>query len=95
MLEHRPASAPAQRSGMTRSLSSLTEKVPLVASDVDEDRNVAVRLIAGLGEELDPVIEHAAMAGVEVVDAKKQSDASGELSSNCCSLALTVGLSEE
>lgn len=50
---------------------------------------------AGLVEELDPVIEHAAIGGVEFVDAEEQADASGELSSNRCSLAFTIGPSEE
>ena len=63
----------------TLSLSSRAEKVPFVSSDVDEDRNTAVRLIARLGQELDPVRKQAVVAGVEVVDAKEQSDASGEL----------------
>jgi hypothetical protein len=47
---------------MTYSLSSRAEKVPLVAGDVDEDCDASVRLIAGLGEELDAVIEHVAIA---------------------------------
>lgn len=81
--------------GITHSSSSLTEKVPFVAGEVDEDGKASVRLIARLGEELDTVIEHAAITVVEVVDAKKESDASGELSSNCYSLPVTVGLSQE
>ena len=88
-------STPLQCSGITLSLSSRAAKVPLVSSDVDEDRNTAVRLIARLGQELDPVREQAAVAGVDVVDAKDQSDASGELRSNCCALALAVGLSKQ
>ena len=61
---------------MTRSSSSRTEKVPLVASDVDEDGKAAVQLIARIAEELNAAIEHAAIAGVEVVHAKKEPDAS-------------------
>jgi hypothetical protein len=79
----------------SRSRRSRAEKVPLVASDVDEDGNTAVRLIARLGEELDSVREHASVAGVEVVDTKEQSDASGELRPNRCALALAVGLSKQ
>ena len=41
------------------------------------------------------MIEHAAIVGVEVLDSKEQSDASGELSSNCRSLAPAVGPSKE
>jgi hypothetical protein len=89
--ESRHGSAPLQCSGITVSLSSRSEKVPLVCGDVDEDCNTAVWHIARLGEELDPVREHAAVAQVEVAVTKEQSDASGELRSNCCSLAFAVG----
>lgn len=74
--------------------SSRTEKVPFVASGVDEDGYAAVRLVTRFGEELDTVIEHAAIAGIEVVYAKEKPDASGELIPNRCLLVLTVGLSQ-
>ena len=81
--------------GMSRSLSSRAEKVPFVAGNVDEDCDAAVRLSGWRDEEHDPMIEHSAIGGVEVVGAEKQSNASGVLSSDCCSLALAGGLSEE
>ncbi len=68
---------------MTRSLSSRAEKVPFVASDIGEDGEAAVRLIARFSDELDTVIEHAPIASVEVIDAEEESDATGELVPNC------------
>lgn len=67
----------------------------MVTGDVDEDGHRAVGLVARHLEELDPVLDHAAVLGLEVVDVQEQPDATAELVADGSGLTLAVGLREQ
>jgi len=71
------------------------KKVPTVAGDVTKNSDPPVRLIAGVGDELDSLSSHALIGGLEVVDAKKHPNAAGELLADRLLLGLTIGLREQ
>ncbi len=75
--------------------SAGTQKVPAVAGDVDEHRKPTVRFVRRTANELDIVRPKTLVGLVEVVDAKKQPDAPGELITDRAMLAFTAGLREE
>jgi hypothetical protein len=67
-----------------------TEKVPAVSGDVQEDCNLPVLLYARRGDELDAVLAHALIRGLEIIDAKEHADATGELLADGLRLPLAV-----
>src|ERR1700729_3583624 len=82
-------------SGVRRRTSARSEEIPAVAGDVEEYHDPPVRLIAGLGDELDARGPHPVVMRLEVVHAQEQSDAAGELVAHAARLALAVGLGEQ
>lgn len=72
-----------------------TQQVPSVAFDVEEDGESAEGLVAGFGDERDPMFDHSLVRGGEVVDAEKESDAPGELLASGPSLIWTVRLCQQ
>lgn len=77
-------------SGRTRS-----QKVPVVASDVDEDGDAAVGLITWLGDELDTLLDHPAMRFLEVVHTKEETDSTRKLLANGRGLLFAIGLRQQ
>ncbi len=78
---------PTGRSGARRS-----QEVPSVASNVDEDSDASVGLIAWLSDELNTAPGHPAVRFLEVIYAKEETDSSRILRSNGVVLVFAIGL---
>ena len=71
------------------------EEIPPVTRDVEEDRDPTVRFGARLSNERDSRLDHPLIRGVEVIDAKEESDSAGDLLPDRHGLAFPVRPSEE
>src|SRR5688500_7283253 len=73
----------------------LSEKVPAITGDVDEDCDSPIRLIARRPDELHAGVTHSREGGVEIIDPQEQADTAGELLPNRRSLMSCVRAREQ
>lgn len=71
----------------------LGEEIPAVACNIDEYGDLAVRLGAWFGNELNTSSQQPLVRQVEVIDPQKQSNPPGKLLADDSSLTLTISLS--
>ena len=71
--------APIGPCDRSRDSPSRAEQVPTIALQVHEHCDPAVRLIPWRRHEADARVDHSLVSAIEVVDAKEQADAAGEL----------------
>ena len=79
----------------SRDSPSRAEQVPTIALQVHEHCDPAVRLIPWRRHEADARVDHSLVSAIEVVDAKEQADAAGELLADDGVLMLAVCLREQ
>ena len=79
----------------SRDSPSRAEQVPTIALKVHEHCDPAVRLIPWRRHETDARVDHSLVSAIEVVDAKEQADAPGELLADDGVLMLAVCLREQ
>src|SRR5262245_25787856 len=75
--------------------ASYAEQVPFVTGDIEEDRDPAIGLDAGLPQESDPHRNHALVAGAEIVDVQEEPDPAGELVADDALLLFAVRPGEQ
>jgi hypothetical protein len=90
----------SHRSGRSSAFTSAinswrSEKVPFVSGDVDKHGETSIRLAVWFGEELDIVLHHMPVSAIEVLDTKKEPDASCVLVADRRSLAVAIGLGQK
>ena len=71
------------------------EEIPLVAGDVEKDRDATIWLGAGFPDEGDPGLDHPPVHGLEVVDAEEEPDAAGYLTTHRGALAFPIGAGDQ
>ena len=73
----------------------LSEEIPPVSGNVEEDGNSTVGLGTRSTNESDTGLGHPPVYGVEVIDMKEESDPTGCLVTNCRTLVFAVGASKK
>ena len=84
-----------QTEELTDAQRARAEQVPLVAEDVLEHDDLAIRLETRRGREGDARRLHARDGRIEVVDAEKEADAACDLRADHAGLALAVGARQQ
>src|SRR5262245_21774227 len=74
---------------------TLAEEIPAVALQVEKHRNLAIRFGAGRSHELHPGGHQASVRRVEIVHAKKQSNATSKLATYDGRLLRSVGARQQ
>jgi hypothetical protein len=74
---------------------TVSEEIPPVSSDVEEDRDPTIGLGTRLANESNAGLRHPSVRGVEVIGAKKEPDSAGCLITDGCTLAFSVCTGEK
>jgi hypothetical protein len=71
------------------------EKVPPISFDIEEYRDLSIRLHARSSDKLHSRRDHSLVRSLEIIDAQKEADSPGELLASDRPLMLAVGAREQ